>query len=89
MMLQWARSSIPVFVWGYASLGGPTTIVFEGHGMHRYNRVKICSLPITLREMNKQLLSNNKIPIDNRRRLYQAIVVNIVPTYSGEAKAGH
>jgi hypothetical protein len=28
--------------------------------------------------MNKQLLSNKKIPIDVRRRLYQAIVVNIV-----------
>jgi hypothetical protein len=27
--------------------------------------------------MNKQLLSNKKIPIDLRRRLYQAIVVNI------------
>lgn len=27
--------------------------------------------------MNKQLLSNKKIPIDIRRRLYQAIVVNI------------
>jgi hypothetical protein len=28
--------------------------------------------------MNKQLLSNKKLPIDIRRRLYQAIVVNIV-----------
>jgi hypothetical protein len=28
--------------------------------------------------MNKQLLSNKKIPINIRRRLYQAIVVNIV-----------
>jgi hypothetical protein len=28
--------------------------------------------------MKKQLLSNKKIPIDIRRRLYQAIVVNIV-----------
>jgi hypothetical protein len=27
--------------------------------------------------MNKQLLGNKKIPIDIRRRLYQAIVVNI------------
>jgi hypothetical protein len=27
--------------------------------------------------MNKQLLSNKKIPIEIRRRLYQAIVVNI------------
>jgi hypothetical protein len=35
--------------------------------------------------MNKQLLGN-KIPIDIRRRLYQAIVVNIA---LWEAKAGH
>ena len=28
--------------------------------------------------MNRQVLSNKKIPIDIRRRLYQAIVVNIV-----------
>jgi hypothetical protein len=27
--------------------------------------------------MNQQVLSNKKIPIDIRRRLYQAIVVNI------------
>ncbi len=27
--------------------------------------------------MNKQLLGNKKIPVDIRRRLYQAIVVNI------------
>jgi hypothetical protein len=27
--------------------------------------------------MNKQLLGNKKIPIDIRRRLYQALVVNI------------
>jgi hypothetical protein len=27
--------------------------------------------------MNKQLLSNKRIPIDIRRRLYQAIVINI------------
>jgi hypothetical protein len=30
-----------------------------------------------LSSMNKQLLGNKKIPIDIRRRLYQAIVVNI------------
>jgi hypothetical protein len=42
--------------------------------------------------MKKQLLSNKKIPIDIRRRLYQAIVVNIqyvVLLWTGEAKAGH
>jgi hypothetical protein len=31
----------------------------------------------TCTTMNKQVLSNKKIPIDIRRRLYQAIVVNV------------
>jgi hypothetical protein len=37
------------------------------------SRRQSCSAP----SMNKQLLSNKKIPIDIRRRLYQSIVVNI------------
>jgi hypothetical protein len=36
--------------------------------------------------MTNQLLSNKKIPIDIRRRLYQAIVVNIV-LWGGESWA--
>jgi hypothetical protein len=38
--------------------------------------------------MNKQVLSKKKIPIDIRRRLYQAIVVNIALCWRSESWAG-
>jgi hypothetical protein len=37
--------------------------------------------------MNQQVLSNTRIPIDMRRRRYQAIVVNIIGLWGSEGWA--